>query len=233
MTHQIQKRSFIRCVKCVKFLQHVTISLHFWHGTNSNGICTLLFFYSSLSLIPLWATPSPLLRILLSLLPLCLITLSLVKDGFRCGYILAWAPAWVRWRCGSWVWWRGGSRQAGLWRGGSWTHGRGEWVFMGGFRWGLGWFPSSFFFPAFSSLFDLSSCVWCGFCFWVCLIFHADFSDCVCVCVFFIYLLFFFFKEVAGRCCWGSGGWWLFLRQWWMCRCCCWWWWKGEYNILF
>ena len=28
--------------------------------------------------------------------PLCLIVLSLVKDGFRCGYILAWASAWVR-----------------------------------------------------------------------------------------------------------------------------------------
>ena len=112
LAHQTQKQSFIRCVKCVKFLQHatVTVLLHFWHHTNSNGICTLLFFYSSFSLIPLWATPSPFLRILLSLLPLCIIALSLVKDEFRCGYILSWALAWVRWRCGSWVWQHGGLR---------------------------------------------------------------------------------------------------------------------------
>ena len=54
------------------------------------------YFYSSFSLIPLYATLSPLLWILLSFLPLCLIALSLMKDGFRCEYILAWAPAWVR-----------------------------------------------------------------------------------------------------------------------------------------
>ena len=84
----------------------------------------------------------PLLRILLSLLPLCLIALSLVKDRFWCGYILAWAPAWVRWWCGSWVWRHGGSQRGGSWRGGSQTHGRGEWVLMGGFRRGLGWIPT-------------------------------------------------------------------------------------------
>ena len=50
LAHQTQKRSFIRCVKYVKFLQHVTVPLHFWHGTNLNDICTLLlFFHLSLS----------------------------------------------------------------------------------------------------------------------------------------------------------------------------------------
>ena len=127
-------------------MQHATVSLHFWHGTDSNVICTLLFFYSSYSLIPLWAIWSQLLRILLSLLPLCLITLSLVKDWFRCGYILAWAPAWVTWQCGSWVWRRGGSQRVRSWRGGSRTHSRGEWVLMGVFKWSLGWFPSLVFF---------------------------------------------------------------------------------------
>ena len=199
LAHQTQKRSFIRCVKCVKFLQHTTVPLHFWHGMDLNGICNLLVFYSSFSLILLWATPSPLLQILLSLLPLCLIILSLVKDGFQCGYILAWALAWVRWRCGLWVWRRGGSRRAGSWgvgsrrvgswRGGSRTHSRGEWVLMGGFRWGLGWFPSLVFFFFFFFL------MWRWW-MWVC----------------------------AGRCCCGNGCWWLLLWQWWMCHCCCWCW---------
>ena len=44
LAHQTQKRSFIICVKCVKFLQYTTVPLHFWHGTDSNGICTLLVF---------------------------------------------------------------------------------------------------------------------------------------------------------------------------------------------
>ena len=60
-------------------------------------------------------------------------------------WVMGMATWWVAAR---WVAWRDGSR----------THGRGEWVLMGGFRWGLGWFPSlGFFF--FSSLFDLSGCV--------------------------------------------------------------------------
>ena len=70
-----------------------------------------------------------------------------MKDGFRCGYILAWAPAWVRWWCGLWIWRCGGSqwgesRRARSWQGGSRTHGKGEWVLMGGFRRGLGWIPT-------------------------------------------------------------------------------------------
>ena len=48
------------------------------------------FFIIHLSLSSHLGTPSPLLQILPSLLPLCFIALSLVKDGFRCGYILAW-----------------------------------------------------------------------------------------------------------------------------------------------
>ena len=165
------------------------------------------FFYSSFSLIQLWATPSSLLWILLSLLPLCLIALSLVKDGFRCGYILAWALMWVKWWCGSWVWQRGGSRQVGSWRArsrqtGSQTHGRGEWVLMSSDGvWGGFLHP---FFPllfALSSLFDLYGCVWCGFCFWVCLIYPVDLSGyaCVCACVCVCVCVFFFQGGIGGR----------------------------------
>ena len=39
-----QKWSFIRCVKCIKLLQHVTVPLHFWHGTDNNGIWVYYFF---------------------------------------------------------------------------------------------------------------------------------------------------------------------------------------------
>ena len=163
-----KKQSFIRCVKYVKFLQYAIVPLHF-NTLRTQMAFVLYCFYSSFSLIPLWATPSLLLRIVLSLLPLCLIALSLVKDRFWCGYILAWAPAWVRWWCGSWVWRHGGSWRGGSGWGGSRTHDRGKWVLMGGFRWGLGWFPSPgfffFFFFTLSSLFDLFGCVWCGFCF--------------------------------------------------------------------
>ena len=48
-------------------------------------------------------------------------------------WVMGMATWWVAAR---WVAWRDGSR----------THGRGEWVLMGGFRWGLGWFPSLGFF---------------------------------------------------------------------------------------
>ena len=61
-----------------------------------------------------------------------------------------------------------------------------------------GGFLHYFFFP---SLFDLSSCVWCGFCFWVCLICCADLSGYVCVCV----CVCFFFKVAlvdVGLCRW-------------------------------
>ena len=74
--------------------------------------------------------------------------LSLAHGG---GYFLAWAPAWVKWRCGLWRGraWQGGSRR-GFWWGGSQTHGRGEWVLilvvdvdrawlMGLMEIGLGW----------------------------------------------------------------------------------------------
>ena len=59
---------------------------------------------------------------------------------------------WHGLRCGLWVWQRGESRRGGLWRGasrrgGSWTHDRGKWVLMGGFKEGLGWFPSPVFSP--------------------------------------------------------------------------------------
>ena len=49
--------------------------------------------------------------------------LSLAHGG---GYFLAWAPTWVRWRCGLWLWWpklvRGfsGMDVGYAWQGGSW-----------------------------------------------------------------------------------------------------------------
>ena len=33
-----KKQNFIRCVKCVKFLQHTTVPFQFWHGMDRNGI---------------------------------------------------------------------------------------------------------------------------------------------------------------------------------------------------
>ena len=203
-------------------MQYATIPLHFWHGMDSNGICTFLFFYSSLShptqSHSISSSPDP----ALSLLPLYLIALSLVKDGFRCGYILAWAPAWVRWWYGSWVWQRGGSRRARSWQGGSHTHSWGEWVLMSGFRWGLGWFPSPgffFFFPFSSPLYSISLVVFdVGFAFgfvW----FAVPISLVVCVCVFFIILFYYYYYflggvggcgfvlVVASQYCCGSGCW--------------------------
>ena len=96
LAHQTQKQNFIRCVKCVKFLQHATVPLHFDMVRTQMEFVLYYFFIIYLSLSSHSASPSPLLQILLSLLPLYLIALSLVKDGFQYGYILAWAPAWVR-----------------------------------------------------------------------------------------------------------------------------------------
>ena len=48
-------------------------------------------------------------------------------------------------------------QRARLWRGGSRTHSKGEWVLMGVFKWGLGWFPSPVFLFLNSSLSVLCS----------------------------------------------------------------------------
>ena len=83
---------------------------------------------------------------------------------------------------------------------------------MGGFKEGLGWFPSPVFFPllfALSSLFDLSGCVWCGFCFWVCLICCADLSGFLIFFIFFYFLRWRWWMWVCA-----NGGWSVLLRQW-------------------
>ena len=110
LAHQTQKQSFIRCAKCAKFLQHAIVPLHFAMVRTQMAFVLNYFFIIHLSLSSHSATPSTLFRILL-----CLIALSLVKDGFQCEYILAW----VKWWCGSWVWRHGGSQRHGLWQGGS------------------------------------------------------------------------------------------------------------------
>ena len=44
LVHQTQKRSFIRCAKCVKLLQHTTVSLQFWHDTDKQWHMVYYFF---------------------------------------------------------------------------------------------------------------------------------------------------------------------------------------------
>ena len=44
-----KKQNFIRCVKCVKLLQHFTVPLQFWHGMDKNGKCLYYFLIHFLS----------------------------------------------------------------------------------------------------------------------------------------------------------------------------------------
>ena len=44
LAHQTQKRSFIRCAKCVKLLQHATVPSQFCHGTDKQWHMVNYFF---------------------------------------------------------------------------------------------------------------------------------------------------------------------------------------------
>ena len=44
-----KKQNFIRCVKCVKLLQHAIVPLQFWHGMDKNGKCLYYFLIHFLS----------------------------------------------------------------------------------------------------------------------------------------------------------------------------------------
>ena len=54
-----QKRPFIRCVKCAKLLQHVTISSQFWHDTDRCCIIYIIILFSFFSLLFTYISLSP------------------------------------------------------------------------------------------------------------------------------------------------------------------------------
>ena len=44
LAHQTQKRTFIRCAKCAKIIEHAIVRSHFWKRTDPNAISVYCFF---------------------------------------------------------------------------------------------------------------------------------------------------------------------------------------------